>query len=77
MIARIRRVFREVFDDPALEVSEETSPEQLPAWDSFAHVKLLVALEEEFAVQFTTAEAAEMRSVGDFRRALAARHAAA
>jgi acyl carrier protein len=77
MITRIRRAFCEVFDDPRLEINEDTSPRELPAWDSFAQVKLLLALEEEFGVQFTPAEAAELYSVGDFRRALEARHVSA
>ena len=74
MILRIRRIFREVFDDDQLDVSDELSPRDLPAWDSLAQVKLLLALEEEFGVQFTIVEAAELRSVGDFQRALASKH---
>jgi acyl carrier protein len=77
VLARIQRVFHEVFDDSRLEICDRTSPRELPAWDSLAQVKLLLALEEEFGVEFTTAEAAELRSVGDFRRALEARQAAA
>jgi acyl carrier protein len=73
MRLRIRRVFREQFDDDQLEIWDEMSPRDLPAWDSLMHVKLLIALEEEFGVQFTTAEAAELRSVGDFLRALSAK----
>jgi acyl carrier protein len=73
MRLRIRRVFREQFDDDQLEIWDEMSTCDLPAWDSLMQVKLLIALEEEFGVQFTTAEAAEMRSVGDFLSALAAK----
>jgi acyl carrier protein len=73
MKLRTRRVFREQFDDDHLEIWDEMSPRDLPAWDSLMQVKLLIALEEEFGVQFTTAEAAELRSVGDFLRALAAK----
>jgi acyl carrier protein len=73
MKLRIRRIFREQFDDDQLEIWYEMSPRDLPAWDSLMQVKLLIALEEEFGVQFTTAEAAELRSVGDFLCALAAK----
>ena len=75
MHARFRRIFREIFDDDQLDVHDALSPRNLPAWDSLAQVKLLIALEDEFRVQFTTAEAAELQSVGDFKRALAARQA--
>jgi acyl carrier protein len=73
MKLRIRRVFREQFDDDQLDIWDEMSPRDLPAWDSLMQVKLLLALEEEFGVQFTTAEAAELRSVSDFQCALAAK----
>jgi acyl carrier protein len=73
MRLRIQRIFREYFDDDQLEIWDEMSPRDLPAWDSLMHVKLLIALEEEFGVQFTTAEAGELRSVGDFLGALAAK----
>jgi acyl carrier protein len=73
MRLRIQRVFREQFDDDQLEIWDEMSPRDLLAWDSLMQVKLLIAMEEEFGVQFTTAEAAELRSVGDFLGALAAK----
>lgn len=71
MKLRIRRIFRELFDDDQLDIWDEMSPRDLPAWDSLMQVRLLLALEEEFGVQFTTAEAADLRSVGDFQCALA------
>jgi acyl carrier protein len=73
MRLRIQRVFREQFDDDQLEIWDGMSPRDLPSWDSLMQVKLLIAMEEEFGVQFTTAEAAELRSVDDFLGALAAK----
>jgi acyl carrier protein len=63
MQERIERVFREVFDNDSLEVSSELSQETYPDWDSFSQVKLIIGLEEEFGVKFTTAEVLEASSV--------------
>ena len=64
------RVFREVFDDEALSVDDETSARDVPEWDSLAQAKLIIALEHEFKVSFTTAEIGSWSNVGDLKRAL-------
>lgn len=67
---RVQAIFREVFDDDQLVVTSTTAAKDIPEWDSLAQVKLLISLEEEFCVQFTTQEVAAMRSVGDLTAAL-------
>src|SRR5688572_25891351 len=48
LLSRVADVFREVFDQPKLDVKPTTSPNDLAAWDSVAQVKLVMALEETF-----------------------------
>lgn len=68
---RIRDVFREVFDNDQMEISDSLSPKDVPDWDSLAQVRLIITLEEEFSVKFTTQEVAQMTCVGDLKQALA------
>jgi acyl carrier protein len=70
---RLQNVFQEVFDDEDLEVTADTSVKTLPNWDSFAQVKLVVGLEEEFDVKFTTDEVATLSSAGELKRAIQAK----
>jgi acyl carrier protein len=70
---RFQSVFQEVFDDEDLEVTDELSAKSYANWDSFAQVKLIVGLEEEFDVKFTTDEVATLQSAGDLKRALRAK----
>lgn len=51
-----------VFDVPLKNLGENTSPETLEAWDSFNHMKLIVALEEEFDVQFEGEDILDMKN---------------
>lgn len=67
---RVQRVFQEVFDDEHLEINDGLSTRTLPLWDSFAQVKLIVGLEEEFDVKFSTHEVATLGSVRDLKLAL-------
>ena len=66
---RIREVFREVFDDE-MEIWDEMAAKDVPEWDSLAQVKLIIGLEEEFEMKFTTHEVAQMTCIGDLKRAL-------
>ena len=65
LIKRLNPIFQEVFSDDALQISEATSAKDVEGWDSFAHINLIVALETDFNVSFTTAELGTMNCVGD------------
>jgi acyl carrier protein len=67
---RLQNVFQEVFDDEDLEVTDDVSAKTLANWDSFAQVKLIVGLEEEFDVKFTTDEVATLQTAGELKHAL-------
>lgn len=65
MRERVLKVFREIFADPELVVGENTTAADIPGWDSFNHINLILGLEEEFGVGFTTKEIGSMARVGD------------
>jgi acyl carrier protein len=73
---RLQQIFREVFDDGHLILSPTLSAATLPHWDSLAHMKLIMACEEEFGVQFTIEETVESNSVARLLDVLAAKGAA-
>ncbi len=70
---RLQKVFQTVFEDETLEVTDKTSPKTMEKWDSFAHVDIIVGLEEEFDVKFTAEEVDKLSTVGELKRALEAK----
>lgn len=46
-------------------VTEETSMQTLPKWDSLAHMNLVAAMESEFQVRFEAEDLLSMVSVRD------------
>ena len=68
---RLQQIFREAFDNDKLTLTDALSPETMPAWDSLAHVKLMMGCEEEFGVKFTIEETVESTSVGKLKSVLA------
>ncbi|HUI06196.1 MAG TPA: acyl carrier protein [Verrucomicrobiae bacterium] len=67
---RIYRTVASVLGVPAAELSDDSSPETLPAWDSLNHLNLVMALEGEFGISLTPEDAMEMRTVGSIRAVL-------
>ena len=65
-----QEVFRQVFDDPDIELRDEMTANEIPGWDSLTHINLMVATEKRFKVKFATAEISKLkadgRNVGSF-----------
>jgi acyl carrier protein len=64
ILSRLQAVFRKAFGDPALSVSDRTTAADVPDWTSLRHVDLIVAVEQEFAVRFSTREVRQLENVG-------------
>lgn len=63
---RLAPIFQEVFDDDTIKPHPEMTAAEVPAWDSLSNIRLVVAVEEEFKIQFTTGEVAGLKNVGEF-----------
>lgn len=65
LLELVTPTFREVFEAPDLILTEQLTAADVEGWDSFAHINLIVALEEAHQVSFTTTELGQMKCVGD------------
>jgi acyl carrier protein len=63
--SQVTRIFQDVFSDPALELTDEMTANDVEQWDSLTHINLIVALEKNFRIRFTTGEVNQLRNVGD------------
>jgi acyl carrier protein len=57
---RIKCVMSAVLEISADEINDESSPNSIESWDSLKYINLIVALEEEFEIEFTDNEISEM-----------------
>lgn len=71
MKERIYRIFGDVMDVPVTTLNDDTSPETVEAWDSLSHMNLVLALEEEFEVQFPDETIVELLSLKKIEEATA------
>jgi acyl carrier protein len=49
---------------PVDKLNESSSPESVSAWESMKHINLVLALEEEFDVQFDDEQISQLKDVG-------------
>jgi len=66
ILARVQDVFRAELDDDNLTVTLDTRQQDLKAWDSLAHIRLVSGIESEFDIQFSLAEIEQINSVRQF-----------
>lgn len=61
---KLTDVFRDVFDDEDIRLTDETTSDDIEDWDSLEHVNLIIAVEREFGMKFSMGEVTGMKNVG-------------
>jgi acyl carrier protein len=71
ILSDVTELLRDIFDDPSLQVTGETTAKDVPGWDSMKQVMILMAVEEKFEIQLSTREMDRLKNVGDLVAAIA------
>ena len=77
MNEQVERVLVDVLQVPSSTITDELAMTDLEIWDSLKHMELIASLEQSFGVELTFDEIVRMRSVGEIKRVLTERGAAA
>ena len=65
------KLFGRVLNVDAASLSETTSPNSIPQWDSLAAMNLVSAIEETYGVSLSARDIMAMRTIGLARQVLA------
>lgn len=65
MLKKINDIFKKVFEDKDLAISERTCSEDIEDWDSLAQITLVTEVEDLFGIQFLLEDITKMKDVGD------------
>jgi acyl carrier protein len=74
--AQLTAIFRDLFDDETLVLTPGLTAADVPEWDSFNHINLIVAIETRFKIKFQTAELEQLHTVGHLAELIAVKLAA-
>ena len=62
---KLNNIFRDIFDDNEIVVSDETTSNDIEDWDSLEHINLITTVEQAFGVKFNMNEVITMKNVGE------------
>lgn len=62
---KLNEVFRDVFDDEDIIVTDSTTADDIVDWDSLSHINLIVSIENEFKIKFSMGETTHLKNVGE------------
>ena len=60
----VQDIFRDIFDENELIISDTTSSDEIEDWDSLNHINLVSAIEKEFEIRFSLGELMTLKDVG-------------
>ncbi len=62
---QLTQVFRNVFQNNAIEITRSTTAADIDQWDSITHLDLITATEESFSIEITGFDVMGLKNVGD------------
>lgn len=65
ILSRVTDIVRDLFDEYEGPVTLETTAREVPQWDSLSHVRLMVMIEMELGVWFSTSQMQGFKNLGD------------
>lgn len=65
ILAQLNTIFKDIMDNDALVLTENSSAADIEEWDSLTHIQLIVSIEKHFKMRFTSAEITGLKNVGE------------
>lgn len=65
ILKQVNEIFVEVLDNDAVILSDETTAADVEDWDSLNHIQLVVAIEQQFNLRFSSKEIQTWNNVGE------------
>lgn len=65
LLEEVQDIFRDVFDQPDLIITRDSSAYTVDDWDSLAHINLVTAIEKHYKIKFALGELQDLQNVGD------------
>ena len=61
---KLNEVFRDIFDDDSITLTDSTTASDVEGWDSLMHISLINAVQDEFGMKFAMKDVTGMKNVG-------------
>ena len=64
LLKEVNDIFKDVLDEEGIVLTRETVADDVEDWDSLTHINIVVAIEKEFNIKFTSLEIQNFEDVG-------------
>jgi acyl carrier protein len=65
---RLKKVILNELEIKEFNIVDETTADQVPEWDSFNHINIIIAVEKEFGIKFKSTEILKINNVGELQQ---------
>ena len=65
ILQKLAEIVQDELDDDSLSLTEQMRASDVDGWDSIAHVRIVIGVEQAFNVRFSTVRITELKKVGD------------
>ena len=62
---KLTEIFQDTFDNDEVVVTPELTAHDVDEWDSLSHIRVIVAIEEEFDMKFSIPEIVGLQNAGE------------
>jgi len=73
ILNEVNGVFKDILDNADIVIGESTSAADVEEWDSLTHIQLVVAVEKNFKIRFTSKEIQAWNNVGEMINSILAK----
>ena len=70
VIKKFEEIFIDVLENDEINLSFETTADDIDEWDSINHISLIVEIEEEFSLKFSASDIRGFANVGEMCQAV-------
>lgn len=65
ILKEVNSIFIKVFEDPSIQLTEQSTTDDVESWDSLNHIQMITAVEKHFKIRFELNDLLNFANVGD------------